>query len=188
MEAFSMTTKIFGFMITGVAMLWVAATLSGRMDSRARAETGGEDAIAQQQVAPGALNLTGQWTGTATIFGQPISLALNIDQAENAATGDCSISGLPAKPFAITLSRQQGNLSGTWSVDGKHPRPFSGSLNSPGELALTLKAGAGKHPNCTIDVSAMISDDGTEIAGTFKSSDGCKNKGQTGTFQIISQS
>ena len=133
-------------------------------------------------------NLSGQWGGTATILGEPLRLAINIEQAENAVTGSCSVSGLPASAFAITLSQQRGSLSGSYSVDGKRPRPFSGWLNPQGDLELTLYAGAGKHPNCRIAVSGMVSDDRMEIAGTFKSSAECKNKGQTGTFQIISQS
>jgi len=182
-----MKMKILGLMSAGAAMLWVAATVSGRIDNRARADNASENGIAQQQVGSGVPNLTGQWTGTATIFGEPLSLTLNIDQTENAASGNCSISGLPAKPFAVTLNQQQGNLGGSWSVDGRHPRPFSGSLNALGQLQLTLNAGAGKHPNCTISVSGMVSGNGMEIAGSFESSDGCKNAGRTGTFQIISQ-
>jgi len=71
------------------------------MASRARDESAGDDGIAQQQAAPGALNLTGRWAGTATIYGQPLTLALNIDQAEDEATGDCSIGGLPPTPSQL---------------------------------------------------------------------------------------
>ncbi len=63
--------------------------------------------IAQQQGALAVLNLTGRCAGTATIYSQPLTLALNIDRAKNAATGDCSIGGLPPTPFAITLTEHQ---------------------------------------------------------------------------------
>jgi hypothetical protein len=180
-----MSGKILGLMSAGVAMLYLATTASFRGGTRA--ESANENGIAQQQAALGVPNLTGQWTGTATIFGEPLSIVINIDQGEDAVTGSCTIGGLPSTPFAVAFSQQQGNLGGTWSVDGRHPRPFSGSLNSQGGLELTLNAGAGKHPNCAINVNGMMSDDGREIAGSFKSSDGCKNKGQTGAFQLISQ-
>jgi hypothetical protein len=182
-----MNMKILGLMGAGAAMLCLATIVSVRTGNRARAETTDESAIAQQQVAPGMPNLTGQWSGTATIFGEPASIVINVSHGEDTATGMCSINGLPAAPFAVAFSRRQGNLSGTWSVDDRHPRPFSGSFNSKGQLELTLNAGAGKHPTCAIDVTGKMSDDDTEIAGIFKLSDGCKNQGQTGTFQVISQ-
>jgi hypothetical protein len=182
-----MNMKIIGLMGAGAAMLCLATTVSVRMGDRARAETTDETAIAPQQVAPGVPNLTGQWSGTVTIFGEPASIVVNISHGKDSATGICNINGLPATPFAVAFSQQQGNLSGTWSVEDRHPRPFSGSLSSKGQLELTLNAGAGKHPNYAIDVTGKMSDDDTEIAGIFKLSDGCKIQGQTGTFQVISQ-
>lgn len=80
------------------------------------------------------------------LFDDLLSLTLSIDHMENAATGNCGISRLPAKPFAVTLNPQQNNLGGSWSVDGRHPRPFSRSLNSQGQLELTLNAGRGQAP------------------------------------------
>jgi hypothetical protein len=182
-----MNMKILGPVSAGAAMLFLATTVCISTGNRARAQSTGESGIAQQQVAPGIPMLTGQWAGTATIQGEPANIVIDIAQGDNAASGSCSVGGLPATPFEVAFNQQQGNLSGTWSVDGKHPRPFSGSLTQQGRLDLTLNVGAGKHPNCTIDVNGVMSDNRTEIAGSFKSSDQCKNQGQTGTFQVISQ-
>jgi hypothetical protein len=184
---FFMNMKTIGLISAGAAMLCLATIAGVRQGNLAHADGTGESGMAEQQVVPRMPNLTGQWSGTATIFGEPASIVINVSHGEDTANGMCSINGLPATPFAIEFSRQQGNLSGTWSVDDRHPRPFSGSFNSQGQLELTLNAGAGKHPNCAIDVNGRMSDDDTEIAGVFKLSDGCKNQGQTGTFQVISQ-
>jgi hypothetical protein len=186
-RGFSMNMKIFGQVSAGVAMVCLTTTVCVRMGNRAHAQSTDESGIAQQQVVSGIPIITGQWAGTATILGEPASIVLDIAQGDNAASGSCSVGGLPATPFEVAFNQQQGNLSGTWSVDGKHPRPFSGSLTRQGRLELTLNAGAGKHPNCTIDVNGIMSDNRTEIAGSFKSSDQCKNQGQTGTFQVLSQ-
>jgi hypothetical protein len=186
-RSFSMNMKILGLLSIGAAMLCLATTVCVLTHNRAHAQSADENGIAQQQIAPVVPSLTGQWAGTATILGEPASIVLDIAQGGNSASGSCSVSGLPDTPFAVVFSQQEGKLSGTWSVDGKHPRPFSGSLTQQGRLELTLNAGAGKHPNCTIDVNGIMSDSRNEIAGSFKSSNQCKNQGQTGTFQVISQ-
>jgi hypothetical protein len=182
-----MNLKILGPLSAGAAMLCLAVTVSVPTGNRAQAQSTDDNVTAQQQVTPATPSLTGQWAGTATIMGEPASIVLDIAQGDNTASGSCSVDGMPDTPFAVVFTQQQGNLSGTWSVDGKHPRPFSGSLTQQGRLELTLNAGAGKHPDCTIDVTGMMSDNRAEIAGSFKSSDQCKNQGQTGTFQVISQ-
>jgi hypothetical protein len=181
------TNAIVGIAIAAAALWIVSVARTGTHNVAYGTETGSTE-LALTQAAVQVPNLSGNWTGTAAILGQPISLALSIDQGGNSVTGACSLGDYPPNSFDITIEQEHGNVSGTWSVDGKHPRPFIASLNNNGDIRLTLNAGAGKHPNCEIYVNGMLSDDGTEIAGSFKSSDGCKNAGQTGTFQITSQS
>jgi hypothetical protein len=182
-----MNTKIVGLATAGATILCLATAVGIGLGSRVHAESTDESAATQEAGMAGVPNLSGQWNGTATISGEPLGIQISIAQAESSATGSCSISGEPTS-FAVAFSQQNGNLGGTWSVEDKHPRPFSGSLNSSGNLELTLNAGAGKHPNCAVDVNGTLSDDDTEISGIFKLSQGCKNNGQIGTFQVMLRS
>jgi hypothetical protein len=169
--------------LVGSAAVIGAATVARTQDIGA--------AGSSSPVYPQISGLAGNWTGTVTLFGQPNRLTLAIGQEENGLSGTWSINDSSDQDFDLSVAQQAGQLQGTWSVSGSPAESFVGTVDPKGNIELTLDnpGTRHKHPGCKILAQGILSDDGSEIAGSFKSLPGCgKSTGRTGTFQITSRS
>jgi hypothetical protein len=64
-----MNMKFLGLMGACACALWVVATVSGRLDTRVLAASANTNGTVQQSITTQVPNLSGQWVGTAAIFG-----------------------------------------------------------------------------------------------------------------------
>jgi len=146
------------------AALWIGLAVMGAR-TIARAQDADSADIspdrAKPKPTPEIPDLAGNWTGTAVVT----------------KTGEIDT-------ISFVIDQNKGSLHGTWSVVGGDSGHFTGSVNAKDAVTMTLDNPKAKYPNCKINVTGVVSDDATEIAGSWKTAS-CK-KSETGTVQITS--
>ncbi len=143
------------------AALWIGLATEGARTIASAQDADSADLLPDKAAAK-IPDIAGNWTGTSKIT----------------ATGETDT-------ITFAIDQNKGKLHGTWSLVGVDSSTFTGSVNAKDAVTLTLDAPKVKHLSCKINATGVVSDDATEIAGSFKFSAACgSQKGQTGTFQI----
>ena len=157
-----MRGKAIRLAAVAAAALWIGLATAGAR-SVARAQDADSADISPDKTAPKIPDLAGNWTGTE----------------ENTTTGE-------THTLSVVIDQNKGNLHGTWDIVSGDNYDFTGTVNAKDAMTITTLPRP-KHPSCKINATGVVSDDATQIAGSFKFSKGCGNdSGQTGTFQITS--
>lgn len=144
--------------------IWIAIVIGGAA-ALTYAQEASTDELSPETVAK-IPDLAGNWTGSATVTktGETSTIMFNIDQKEGS-----------------------GALHGTWTGD-EGTADFTGSVNAKDAVKLILDYPfKKKHPNCKINATGVVSDNVTEISGSWKFSAACGDlTGETGTFELRS--
>jgi hypothetical protein len=107
-------------------------------------------------------------------------------------TGSTTNSHDGTQAFTAIFDQQVGKSKfvGSYEIGGGGSEgasgPLSGSVITGGKITMTLSAPSPNHSKCTADATAHLSNDATEISGSYKLSNACKQneRGNTGTFEL----